>query len=566
MKILGVDIGSHSIKVVQFEISFGRLELQNYFQESVVEYQLQTQASDHAAKKRRILSQTQVNALQKIFTQSHIQYDRIVLNFPKGWTTSRIFSYPTKDRKTIQNSLAFELEDELPFSMDEIVYDFSITGYSDSRSTVFTALALKEDLRDLVSELQNCELDPDIITIEPWGFGQLLKRTIPAEYVDHPCCVINLGHQQTSVQIYQQFVPVLSHTCHIGGLHITRAIAEKYQLNFEQAENAKIQGAFLITETHRKSFADQAPLSSEQEDFSATIAEVINAIVREIKQSLMSHKSQFPHPPRVIFITGGTSLIANLQLYLEENLKLPVFNLPYMTRLVGQTLKLSTASEAIFSVATGMAVSGLKVDRNVTINLRQDEFGKSTGLGAIDFNLIRTPLKYIAASLIFIYLNLFAQGLILSSRSENQDAQFERSIKAVLGGVSSSVLANYKNSESMLKKAVQKELLKYQEVSVELPSKVVSAYEVLNKVSAEIPKDMKLDVNVFEIKDGRFKLIGQVDLLENQKRIASTLESMKNLKDIKIDKSAEDPKTKAVQFELSAQVISENGGSNVKTR
>src|SRR5690606_4661147 len=130
--------------------------------------------------------------------------DRVVINLPKGWTTTRLFQFPTRDRKTIQNSLSFELDDDVPFAMDNIIYDFAILGGSANDgpvSNVFAAVAVKSDIAAIVSEFEAMGLSPDVITIESWSISHILRRVLPKEYEGKPVCVVNIGNKQTSVHM-----------------------------------------------------------------------------------------------------------------------------------------------------------------------------------------------------------------------------------------------------------------------------------------------------------------------------------------------------------------------------
>lgn len=556
MKILALDIGSWQVKAVELEVSFGRVELQDYSIERVREL---------PKIERQILSASQIEALKKLLASRHGRWDRVSVNFPRSFTTTRVYHLPTRDRKTIQSSLAFELDDDIPVSVEDAIQDFVVLGNEGATSTVFTTVALKRDLMALLSELQMLGLDPDIVTIDSWAMTHLLKRAIPKSYEGRPVCIVNLGATQTAIHMHIGADPVLSHVTNCAGVDVTRAIAMAYNLSFDDAEKSKVDGAFVLTNVHFEQAAQEGgtPITAEQKQFSAVIADALSPVVREIKQTIMAYKSQYKLTPRAVFLTGGTSLISNLPLHLEEQLRIPVFPLSYISHVVGQTLQLSELSETQIATATGLALAAVKMDRNYSLNFRKDEFAKRGGLSAVNLKAYRQPLKYVAATLAFIYVNLFAQWIILSARASRQEAQLERSIKSVMGAVSQSVLATYMRSPTALKSAVTKELAKYKEAPVAPAKAPISALEVLNKVSATVPKDMTLDVSVFQIKDGRLKLGGIVDRIASSERIAKALEESKIVTEVTKDKADEDPKTKKVKFEFSAKIAEAGNG---KTR
>ena len=581
MKILSLDIGSSTIKAVELEVTFGRIELADYRIETVVESQLvdvkaddeKTKGAIDAVAPRRALSDGQLEAITRLLKTKSGIIDKLVVNLPKGWSTSRIFRFPTKDRKAIQNSLGFELEDDIPFAIENVAHDFAILNFDGTNSNVYSTVALKSDVQSVISELNTIPLDPDMITVDSWGISNLLKRAIPKEYEGRPICIVNIGAKQTAIHMFVGSDPILTHTSTCAGNDITKAIAQTYNLGFDQAEKSKVEGAFLITEAHNSKTPEQQ-ISQEQRAFSETIATALAPLIREIKQTMMSYKSQHKLLPRAIFITGGSSLISNIGVYLEEQLQIPVFQLSYISRIVGQTLQLSDASEANISTAMGLGLSIIKPERNSSINFRKDDFSKSSTLGSFSFQTYKRPLQYMAASLVFIYVNLIAQSLILSQRFSKQDEQLERSIKSVVGAVSSSVLNNYKASPSSLRNAVSKEIAKYKENQTVTPKAQISAFDILSKVSASMPKDFDLDVSIFEIKEGHFKLAGTLDQASATPRIIKTLEDSHLFTNVVKNRADEDPKTKKVTFEIGAKIAAKDtavptgptGGSNVKNR
>ncbi len=572
MKILSLDIGSSSIKAVEFDVSFGRIELGDYLIEQVIESELAEvqaekpkepapgpgqNAEEHPVE-RQILTLGQIAALKRLLADRQFKFDKLIVNIPRAWITTRMQQYPTKDRKTIQNSLNFELDDDIPFSMSDIIFDFAILPAEGPGSTVFTAVALRSDLTSLLVELQMQGLDPDALSIESWGLAHVLKRAIPKEYEGRPVCVVNLGNKHTSIHMFVGESPVLTHTSTCAGFDVTRAIAQSYNLSFDEAEKAKVDGAFLLTSMHISGDAGGEPITKEQRQFAGVISDSLTPLLREIKQTLMSYKSNFKMQPRAIFITGGTSLIPNMQLFLEEQLQLPVFPLSYMSRVVGQTLQLSEQSEAQISSASGLGLSIVKVDRNYHINFRKDGLAKRGGIGAFDLSAFRRPMKYVAASLLFVYLNLIAQGLILSSRSTRQQSQLVLAMKSVLGPLKDSVINTYTNSPSTLRKAINTEIAKYKNVAPTSSKPGVSALDILNKVSSSMPRGSEmgdLDVSLFQIKDGKLKMSGVVSSSAGSTRIMKALEDTKMLDAITKDKADEDPKTKKVKFEISGKVV-----------
>lgn len=574
MRILAIDIGNHSIKAVEVESSFGRLELIDYFIESFKEptpvgepvSPSTNEQPNKEKKKRHILSEGQIKALKKIRNEHPFKYEKCVVNFPNSFVTNRLYQFPSKDKKVIQNSLNFELEDDIPFASEDIITDFAIIRSDATMSHIFTAIILKKDMVQFLSELQMIGFDPDSITIDSWAQSQLLKKAPPKGFESKPLAIINIGSVESSISIYVNSEPVLTHISPCGGEHITRAISSHYHIPLLDAENAKVDGAFLLTQLHLEN--NPAEISDDQRVFSSVIEEALLPLVREIKQTLISFKTKNKITPRGIFVTGGTALIPNFTLYLEETLQLPVYHYTYISNIVGSSLRLNENSEAQISNSVGMALSIIKPDRNSTINFRKNEFSKSGGAGSFNVKQFKKVFITAAAVLTFIYTNLIIQYFILSSRVEKQSAHMERAIKSVFSTISSSTISTYISSPSALKAAVEKEISKYKKNQTVNIKPGINSLEILKKVSGNIPTDMTLDVSQFEIKDNKFKMKGTVNEMLNVDRIFKGLQDSKPLHEVTKGKIDEDSKKKIVTFEFTAKIAesSSNEATNVKTR
>lgn len=564
MRILSLDIGSDRLKAVELDARFGRVELVNYFAEQVVEPpflepKINPVATEEEANPpgkeettlpppRVVLTTGQINALKSLLTAQKFQYDRVSVTLPRSLVTTRLMTFPTKDKKSIQKSLLFELEDEIPIGLDDVIYDFAILQTQGTTSTVFTAIALKKDIQAFLIELQMLGIDPDVITTESWALSQLTNDAAPT-------CIINMGASKSVMHMVVAQNPVITHSANLGGNQVTAAIAKQYGLSFDQAEKSKIDGAFLLTSGHLEGKVQSEPITEEQRIFAQTISVALVPLIKEIKQTLMSFKSQYHMTPKALYLTGGTSLIPNMAPFLEEILQFPVTALQYSNFVAGPTLQLSAITEALFSTSIGLALSLTKGNKATLINFRKDEFEKQGGVGGFSVKAFQKPLKYLAASLAFIYVNLIVQYAVLSARSEKQLLSFERAVKSVLGSsISKSSIATYQNSPSSLKSAVTKETAKYKPTSVSPAQKQISAFEILNKISTAMPRDMILDVSIFSIKDAQLQLKGTVSQLSDTDRIAKVVEDTKLVSAISKGKTEEDPKTKKIKFEISGKI------------
>jgi Tfp pilus assembly PilM family ATPase len=576
MKILALDIGTNRVKLMELESIFGRIEIKDYAALSTQSVELEsvsteqspredshstTKAAQHA--QRTILSANQIAALKQMLDSRRelrpFRFDKIVVTMPRNLVTSRLLTFPTKDRKLISKSIQFELEDELPVELDDIAFDFVILQSQNNQSSVLASIVMKRDMVTLLRELEDLGIDPDIVTTESWGIGQLLARSMPNELIGAPVCVINMGASHTAFHMLVAERPVLSHIANVGGDDITRSIANSYGISFEQAEVSKTEGAFLLTREHlganiNESNGDVANITEEQKRFAKTIADAMAPLVREMRQTLMSFKSQYKMMPKALLITGGASLIPNLAAFLEDALEVPVAPLRYAGKLTNNAVQLAESTEATYAAATGLALTALKSDRGPALNLRQDEFSKKSGIASVTITAFRRPLKYAVASLVFIYANLFLQYLVLSNRAKQQQETLERSMRAVLGTVTRSSMNTYLSSPSTLRSAVGREIAKYKITQAEPEKKNISAILVLNAISKSTPRDINLDVTMLNVMGTTMEMKGLIEKESDVDVLTKALTDSKVVSGIEKGKIEQDKQSKKFRFQLNGKI------------
>jgi Tfp pilus assembly PilM family ATPase len=187
MRILGLDCGSSSIKAVEIDSAFGRYDIHDYHECPI------TAEMPIAA------------AIRKIIQSLPKPPDRVVMSMPIGKTTFRTLSLPTRDKKSIQSSVGFELEDELPFAIDACTYDYVILSQNKQGSQVHIAATLKSHVQTVLDFCKIHKLDPDTLTTEEWSYRTLLNR------------IIQIGAQEAPVLL--KWAIKKRFFIYIGGIH-----------------------------------------------------------------------------------------------------------------------------------------------------------------------------------------------------------------------------------------------------------------------------------------------------------------------------------------------------------
>lgn len=444
MRILGIDLGSQSIKAVEVDSAFGRYEIHDYHEIA------------------RAPGQPADEALANLVATLAKKPDKIAVALRASQVTFRNLNLPTRDKKAIQAGVGFELEDELPFSLDDAAYDYSILTQTKQSTYLHVAATLKKHLVSFLSPWMSANVDPDLVTTESWAYRALLNRVLGEAGLSpqaQPVLLVQIGHERTTLYLHWRGAPVMAREIPWGGRDLTTAICQKYQIPVDQAEAAKLDHGFVVPSAQK---ADATP---EQMEFSDTLLDPLSALISAIKQTELSGKNLTHLPIGMIYLSGGTALLPGLAKVLEENAQLPVRLLQALSSIATSGVTYSEQTDATYLLAASLALCLVGTERATTINFRKGEFAKQGHGRKFNFTELRKPLMALGAVCFCFFVSLAVQSHVYKSRLDDLDTQLEKSVRSFFGTVSTSAIKTYMSNTTTLKTSINRELNKQKELA-----------------------------------------------------------------------------------------------------
>ncbi|HEY1416525.1 MAG TPA: pilus assembly protein PilM, partial [Myxococcaceae bacterium] len=220
-RVLGLDLGSHSLKGVLLE-STGRGT-------SVLHY----------AESRRADEAPLDEALAVFLAENAWSPDQVVVALPGPSLATHAFTLPFTDAKRIAATLPFEVEGELPFDLSQAVFDHQVTRRRANATDLIVGLVRREELSELLKSLAARGLDPRVVT-HPAIAYQDLFLAVPERFEVAPgaaLAVLDIGHRRTSVAVGRPAEGLLfARTFPGGGRELSRALAAEFQVSLPEAE------------------------------------------------------------------------------------------------------------------------------------------------------------------------------------------------------------------------------------------------------------------------------------------------------------------------------------------
>jgi general secretion pathway protein L len=475
MRIIGIDIGTTSVKAVELDAGFGRFEIHEYHELKIEE-----------GKDPMEVAQSLILSLPKA-------PDRIISSLRTSRVTFRNLQLPTRDRKAIQASIGFELDDDLPFSLDEAVYDYSIVSQTGQQTSVHVAATLRRNVEAQIAQFSSSDMDPDVITTETWAYRTLLNRIVPLATQENPIIIVQIGYSHTTMYAQRKGIPVMAREIPWGGKDLTAAIANKYGITLEAAEKAKLDNGFVLAPSQ------MAQATPEQVEFSEALHASLKELTREIRQANLVCKNITGHTINAIYLAGGSSLLPGLAGLLAEELHTTVHPLHALSSIASSGVRYSEHTDASFSLAIATALCLTGPERSSVINLRKGILAKAGRSSEFSLGALKRPLwgaSIVATSLL---ISLIVQNQIYSKRIQETDKLLEKSVKSFFGQVSNSALKNYMSNTTSLRSSVNKELNKQRAIAKLVGPNPHSPLNFLQELSRTIPQDVVVDLMHFQV-------------------------------------------------------------------
>lgn len=475
MRILGLDIGSTTVKAVEIESTFRRYDIHDYHERKVPE------------------NYNPLDVARELVSSLTRKPDRIVVALKTGQLTFRNLDLPTRDKKAIQASIGFELDDELPFALDQTLYDYAYLAQSSEGTQVHVVASLRKYMETALHDWLGIGVDPDVVTSEAWAYRAIFSRLQTEAEQEHPSLLLQLGHARSTLYVHWKGQPVLARDINWGGRDLTLAISQRYGVTLEQAENAKLDHGFILTEAQKS----QATL--EQVEFSDALNEALSELFQAIRQAELSCKQFTKLPLGAIYLSGGTSLLPGLNKVLQEQLQIPVKPLQALSAVATSGVTYSEAADASCGLASALALTVVGPARNTLINLRKGEYAKAGR--SHDFSFVGSTRRIAMGTSIVvasILISTFVSKGFYQSEITEVDTRLERSMRLFFGQISSSAIRTYLASPKSLKNAVNKELTKQRESAKLLGPNPQSPLNFLKELSSTIPRDAIVDMIEFQ--------------------------------------------------------------------
>jgi len=307
-QLVGLDIGSHSIKLAEIEDTKRGRILKNFGVIGLPENAI----VEGAVKEMGIVS----SAIKELRKNLKIKNDSVAAAISGYSVIVKKITIAKRGEAELEHTINEEAEQYIPFDISDVNLDYEVLSVPEEREEgdmeglmdVMLVAAKKDIVDDYVSLLQLSGFNPVILDVDAFAAQNAFEMA--SGEISGCYAIVNVGAEELGINAVKDGVSIFTRDSSYGGSQITEAIMSRFDVTYEEADKIKLGGT---------------KLDKEREALEDIFTSVISGWVQEIKRALDFLGTTYPDETiDKMFLTGGSCRIPGFREYLEMETDIPV--------------------------------------------------------------------------------------------------------------------------------------------------------------------------------------------------------------------------------------------------
>ncbi len=299
--VLGIDIGSSAVKVVQIKKKRGKIVLETYGELALGPY-----AGIEVGRATNLTPEKTAEALKDILREAKTTTLSAGVSLPLSSSLISFITIPQVQDKQLSDVISLEARKYIPVPMNEVMLDWSLIPREDSFSTdeenssetvpkqqsqdVLVVAIHNEYINNYQAIMNTAEVKTSFYEIEIFSsIRAVIDQGIQA------VMIIDMGARTTKLYIVERGVLRSSHIINKGAQDITLALSKSLSISIAEAENMK-----------RLHGLKGGP---EYKELTEIITVNLDYVFYEANATLLNYQKKYNRDVSKIILTGGGVLL-----------------------------------------------------------------------------------------------------------------------------------------------------------------------------------------------------------------------------------------------------------------
>ncbi len=309
--VIGIDIGSSSVKLVQLKAHNGSYQLQNIGMitlppEAIVDNTLMDSASI-------------VNAVKSLAASLGVKVGSAACSISGNSVIIRKITIPVMPVEELEDQISWEAEQYIPFDINDVNMDFQILSpdsIDPSKMVVLLVASKRDIINDYVAVFNEAGLVLSVVDVDSFAVQNAFEINHDAG-PDDVIALINIGASVMNINVIKDGISLFTRDVQMGGNLYTEEIQKQLGVSGSEAESMKV----LANE-------------SKHTELLEVLVRVNEIITQEIRRSLDFYNST-ASDDRItkVFVSGGCSKGYQFIDSVSEKVGIPVETINPFARL-----------------------------------------------------------------------------------------------------------------------------------------------------------------------------------------------------------------------------------------
>lgn len=305
--IIGLDIGSHSIKVMELKEGKGG-------QWKLSKFGLHKLPAEAIVDGAIMNSAAVVEGIRDLVARHKIKAREVTTGISGHSVIIKKITLPMMSDEELTESIQWEAEQYIPFSVNDVNLDTQVISRAEEtgQMEVLLVAAKKDIIQEYTSVIQEAGLKPLIVDVSAFAIENCFDINDDGE-ASEVVALVNIGASLVNINILNNGVTAFTRDINMGGNQFTEEIQKQLNVSHEEAEALKLGGNISTSQSTTEAVVPQevgSILRSTSESLAVEIQRSIDFYLATAAGLTLSK----------LVLSGGTAKVASLKEALESTL------------------------------------------------------------------------------------------------------------------------------------------------------------------------------------------------------------------------------------------------------
>ncbi len=333
---VGIDFGTHSVKAVELvNISSNTPKLSNLGSQLTPKGVIN---SENKADQEKL-----AGVLKKLYESSGLKNKAVVMALPEFSVFTRFLEFPGVKQEELKDVVYYEAKQYIPMPLTEVQLSYVPIGFNAERNApkVLIVAAPRKIIDIYINVAVFAGLDLVAMETESVAMGRAMFKSTGKKNL----VMLDFGANSTDMSILADGNLVFSQSIAIGSDSLTQAIINKFNFEYQRAEEFKRNYGVVENVLEGKIYAVLSP--------------ILESIMIEVRRGVEFYKSRtLASAPSEYILNGDGALLPGIKEFIAKSLGATVsVAVPWNNILVEDKFKDIVAKGGpSYSVAIGLAL------------------------------------------------------------------------------------------------------------------------------------------------------------------------------------------------------------------